>query len=983
MKRVVGLVLGLLLALLPATWAQQSTGNVFGTVVDESGAVMPGAGVSLTGPTIGKLSTVTGSQGDFHFLNLDPSTYKLEVSLAGFSTVLRQVIVNSGQNVNLSFSLKVATQAEVVTVTAETPVVDTKKVGTSTTLTKEELSDIPNSRDPWALLRTIPGVVVDRVNVAGNESGQQSSFQGKGSAVNDSMWSLDGVTITDAAAIGSSPAYYDYDAFDEVNITTGGTDIKVATGGIGLNFVTKRGTNNFHGNIHTYFTDHKLQTTNLSGSGVSATDPRLALPNGGFSTKANNIDQIADYGGDLGGPIIKDKLWFWGSFGKQDIRNVNFNQTKDKTLLKDYSGKLNWQASPSDMISAFYFLGQKNKFGRDPGLAGNEPASFHWNQGGAYAGGPHGLLKGEWNHIFSSSFTLNAKYAYSNIGGFGLFPEGGLGQAGGWNQTTDTTLGSYVQFSSLRPQHIVNLDGNYFFAGMGGNNELKFGFGYRRAPVTSTTTFGGDMDFGVVQGADAAGNPTGVAWITRPRNAGYLVQYSSGYLGDTFSKGRLTINAGVRYDHQTGANSPSSAVANPAFPTILPALNFPGGGQGIKWNNVSPRVALTYALDEARKTVLRASYARYAGQLAGGDAAFDNPLGSNSLIAYQWTDLNHDGLAQPNEINFGAGVQYAAFVDPNNPGQATASVNKIDPNYKANTDDEVIVGLDREVIPDFAVSAAYTWRRETNTTQWYPRIGLTTANYTAGPVTTVTANGTTYSGQAFSPDPALVAATGGGVIITNRPDYHTSYSGIELSLIKRLSHRWMSRVAFSYMDWKEYYDGPNAVQNPMVTDTGFPQGNNPWSLSGPQQNGGQYAPRSAGSGKGDIFYSPKWQISASGLYQLPADFELSASLFAGQGYPEPIILRLNSGGDGTNRVLVSGSAIDSTRYPNKTDLDLRLAKNIHFGGSGNMSIIADCFNVFNSNTVLNVTRQANSSAFGRINELLSPRVFRFGVRLGF
>src|SRR5262249_44794482 len=152
---------------------------------------------------------------------------------------------------------------ETITVTAESPVLDTKKTGTATNFTQDELSKVPNSRDPWALLRTVPGVVMDRVNIAGNESGQQSGFRAKGAMTNDSVWNLDGVNITDMAAIGASPTYFDYDAFQEIQITTSGNDIKQPTGGVGLNFVTKRGTNTFHGNVHGYFTHDDLEGENV------------------------------------------------------------------------------------------------------------------------------------------------------------------------------------------------------------------------------------------------------------------------------------------------------------------------------------------------------------------------------------------------------------------------------------------------------------------------------------------------------------------------------------------------------------------------------------------------------------------------------------------------------------------------------------------------------------------------------------------------
>src|SRR5262245_23913858 len=196
MRRHVAVVLVLLFGAAPMLLAQASTGNIYGSVLDASGAVLPGANVALKGVTIGGRTTTSDKQGDFRFLNLDPGMYKLTVTMTGFATVIRDVIVTTGQNVNLSFPMKVAGTAEEITVSAETPVVDTKRVGTATTLTQEELAQVPQSRDPWAVLKTVPGVLVDRVNVAGNESGQQSGFVSKGSLPSDTQWNLDGVVLT-------------------------------------------------------------------------------------------------------------------------------------------------------------------------------------------------------------------------------------------------------------------------------------------------------------------------------------------------------------------------------------------------------------------------------------------------------------------------------------------------------------------------------------------------------------------------------------------------------------------------------------------------------------------------------------------------------------------------------------------------------------------------------------------------------------------
>jgi hypothetical protein len=976
MKRLIGLALALSLGFVPGLWAQASTGNIYGTVADASGAPIPGASVAISGANMGGRSTQTGTNGEFRFLNLDPSTYKLTVTMSGFATVNREVVVTTGQNVNLNFGLKVATHAEEVTVTAETPVVDIKRVGTATTMTKEELAQIPQSRDPWAVLKTVPGVLVDRVNVAGNESGQQSGFVSKGSLPSDTQWNLDGVVITDFNSNGASSSYYDFDAFEEINVTTGGGDLKVATGGIGINFVTKRGTNTFHGSLRGFLASHKLQSSNLPDE----LQGKLFNADGSAAENANHTDQIFDWGGDLGGPIVKDKLWFWGSFGRNDIRIVRLNQTKDKTILKNWNAKLNWQASTNDMVSLFWFNGAKIKLGRSPGQATNEADTFLWNQGNFYPEegcgvpcGLHGLWKAEWNHTFSPNFFLNAKYAYYGWG-YGFAPRGGADKEGGVDIDLDQAFGSYLGFTARKPWHMVNVDGNYFAHAMGGQHELKFGFAYRKDPARTTTTYSGNQIYALNFGGGNA-----VAQVTRQRNVRFTENVWSGYLGDTFTKGRVTANLGVRYDRQHAFNEPSSAKANPAFPNLLPDLAYDGSGPTITWKDFSPRASVDIALDESHKTILRASYARYAGQLFPNDVTVANPVGGYyTFLAYKWVDRNGDHLAQKDEVLVNDGILYYNNVDPAHP-TALTSTNRIDPNYHASKDNEVVIGIDRELGGNFGVGAAYTWRKVTDVSSWFPRIGMTSANYTLND--TQSAGG--FTAQGFAPDPALVAQYSSGRILTNRPDYSTGYNGLELTLVKRMSNKWFARAAFSLMDWHENIEGPGAVQNPTRTDTtGGQAGAAQSGNSGPQVDGGQIAPRSGGSGKGDIFFNARWQVVVNALYQLPGNFEIGTSVFGRQGYVFPVILRTDAGGDGTLRTLAVPT-IDTNRYDNVWDADFRLANNIKLAGHASMQVTADLFNAFNRGTILGRNRTASASAFRSPTDVLAPRILRIGLRFNF
>jgi hypothetical protein len=970
MQRVLALMLILFLgALAPPAGAQVNAGNIYGTVVDQQGAVLPGVDVTLEAVSIGgqPRTTVTDSQGQFRFLNLDPGTYKVSTNLAGFNKMEREVIVTTGVNTNISFPMALKSVEETVTVTAETPVIDTKKVGTLTTLTQEELQSTPQSKDPWALLKTVPGVIVDRVNVGGNESGQQSGFVGKGSLFSDTMWNLDGVVITDTTSGGASSMYFDFDAFDQVAINTGGNDLKVQTGGIGINFVTRRGTNQFKGYAKFGIDNDSLESSNLPDALVG--DPRL-----GGADKANHTDSIKDWGFDIGGPILKDKLWFWGSYGKNDIKIVRLNQTFDQTILKNTNAKVNWSATKKDEVSFFYFNGAKEKFGRSPGQAGTEDDSFLWNQGNFYPESGvlhplHGLWKFEDNHSFGSNLFVSGKYAWFGWG-YGFAPRGGADQDGGINFDTDHAYGSWDTYTARKPWHIVDVSGSAFKATAGGNHEFKFGFGYRRNPNHSTTRWSGSE---VVAHVNPGNDNFALAY--RARVVNFTGENYDAFIGDTFSRGRLTVNGGLRWDRQTAFNEASVAPANTAFPDLLPQLSFNGDSPTMKWNDVSPRVGATFALDESRKTVARASYANYAGQMNPFEVTSASPVGAYyTFIAYRWVDTNGDGLAQKNEILTNLGPQYSNAINPANP-TSVSSPNTIASDYHANRDNELILGVDHELMPNLGVGAAYTYRQTNDWPTWNPRIGMTSADYSV--VATPSGNGRTAT--VFGPNAAKVDASGGGRILENRPDYHSRYQGLEMTMTKRLSNKWMARVAFSINDWQEFLDGPGAVQNPTRTDstTGAVNG----ALSGAQVDGGQIAPRSGGSGKGDIFYNARWQLNANGFYQLGKGFEAGANLFARQGYVQPLILQVSAGGDGNVRALATPT-LDEVRYPTLWDLDLRVAKTITVSRV-RFLLSADMFNVLNAGTVLAQNRNLASGAFGTINEIISPRILRVGAKFQF
>jgi hypothetical protein len=969
MKRL-SFALALLLAYALPAFAQIQGGTINGTVKDEQGGVLPGVTVTAQGVDATQTFT-TEVNGEYRFLNLAPGPYTITAALQGFTTMVREnVIVAVGKNVELPMTLRIASVSETITVSGESPVIDTRATGTATNFTSDELTKIPTSRDPFALMRSVPGVLVDRVNIGGNETGQQSNFASKGTRPQDAVWTMDGVNITDMAATGASPSYYNYDNFEEIQVSTAGQDIKQSTGGMGLNLVVKRGTNQFHGGFRGYFDNDKMESANVP-------DELRAV--GVTADTADHNKQISDYGYDIGGPIVKDHAWFYNSYSVQDVRLVRrAGALVDRTQLKNPNVKLNWQATKKDMISFLYFDGFKIKDGRLPGITGinfDAPtATYH--QDNSYDDPLlHGLWKIADDRVITPNMFLSGKVAYFNTG-FVLDPQGGLDMQAGRSFTTAQSFGSINQSLNVRPQKTVNVDVNNFLTAMGGSHDIKYGFGYRTVDAISGTLWPGNMILAIEN------SPTDFrAQAFRQGSGGNRANYLDFYVGDTIQRQQMTIDVGLRYDRQDGKALASDTLPNAAFPTVVPGLSFAGYDTPFTWNNVSPRAGITYALDAARKTIARASFSRYSGQLETGTVGVTNPSSTAGSATYRWVDTNGDHFAQANEVLLNQFITAAGGFNPANP-TAVTSANVLDPNLKAPRTNSFVVGLEREMMPNLALQANYSYTRTTDlygnfTGRITPRVGVTLADYAPGTgFSGVLPDGTSYNVPTFIPNPAKVAAGGNGFLTTNIPDYFTDYSGLELGLVKRLSNKWMGRVAFSWNNAREHFDSASGVY-----DT---NGNPTPTLSEPLRDGGQFAPQSGGSGAGSIYINAKWQFNANGMYQAPWGIEVSGNVFGREGYPFPYYRQGTTaalGGDSTLSVLVTPD-IDTGRYPNLWNTDLRAARSFKFN-QVNIRGVLDAFNIFNANTGLVRVNNASAANVNTLVQNLSPRIFRVGLVVGF
>src|SRR6188768_117831 len=257
----------LFMAGLLAAWAApahaQAIGSIFGKVTDPSGGVLPGVTVTVTGSALqAPLVATTSESGTYQFPSVPIGTFTVTFELASFKKAQRpNVVISTGFNAGVDQKLEIGSMTEEVTISAASPVVDTKKTTTGATFTADVLEKIPTARDPWQVVNMTPGVQAG-LNVGGSASGQQVGLNSRGTGANV-QWNLEGGSITDLSS-NSSPSYFNFDSFSEIQVTNGGGDVTVQSSGLSINLVTKSGSNVFKGSTVGTYENDLTQGQNVS-----------------------------------------------------------------------------------------------------------------------------------------------------------------------------------------------------------------------------------------------------------------------------------------------------------------------------------------------------------------------------------------------------------------------------------------------------------------------------------------------------------------------------------------------------------------------------------------------------------------------------------------------------------------------------------------------------------------------------------------------
>lgn len=939
-------------------WGQSPTGNLYGTVADDSGAALPGVRVTVSGIGAPR-EQFTDAQGAFRFLALDPGAYTVLAELDGFGGLeFPDVVVALGRNTNLPLTLTAALE-ETITVTSESPLLDERKLSTGTNVSQVELEKIPTARDPWSLLSQTPGVLVDRVNVGGSESGQQATFRAPGVSGNQNDFQMDGTSITDMAATGASPTYYDFDQFTEVSMTTGGTDVTKNSAGVQVNLVTKRGSNEFRGSARFYNT----QRNGYFGGSLKQSQPDIQdeLYTSNFQTElaGAQVRKIEDIGFEAGGAAIQDRLFFWGSWGQNDIQQNASNGLADDTILENTALKANGQINASNSIVGSFNNGDKLKFGRGAGTTRTAPTT--WNQRG-----PSAQYRLEDTHVFSSNFFLTGTYSHGDFG-FALLARGTRSDENGLNtdaldprRVDGVWQDNFLSGSSSRPFDSYQVDTSYFFTTGNVNHELKTGGRFREFTQNSVFAWGPrDVFHFESLFSVAVRDHTGVA----------VSEYTSLWAQDTITLGRATVNVGLRYDDQGGANEAYNRPAHPiaAYRNLFPDTNFRGSEAGFSWGSVAPRLGATYAVGEQRKTLVRASVSQFYDQMSSGWVTRNSPFGA----VYAYFDP------------VGGDLLWVNGFDPDDPLKV---VDRTNPGLDAPLTQEIVAQVEHAFLPEFVVAVTvtsrqvddllneYTLFREPNGNERITNRGdwVQIGTHEGMLPRTNTRVSAPYYGI---PNRDLVRT--GGTFVENG-NRGRDYLGYSISFTKRLANRWMARGFYQYGKAecnvpRSFYDHAS----PGVGRAGCTDGD-------------LYLTRSTGSGKGERFLQSTWTYSLNGMYQVAPDrpwgFNVSANMTGREGYPLAYYqgsLRIPFGSTNTNTTInvVPGQSYDSYRLNDIRTVDLRLEKEIALNGPVNLTFGIDAFNVTNEGTGLAYLLNTNATNAGNLDDNISPRIYRLGVRL--
>jgi outer membrane receptor protein involved in Fe transport len=959
--------------------AQETTGTITGQVVDSQGMVIPGVTVTVVGSQ-GTKTTTTNSDGHFEVPFLTPGTYGIRAELSGFKTIeQKNIVVGLGQTVSVPVKMQVGGVTETVHVTGASDVINTRTTTTGANISSDLLQRVPVGRNIGSTLYLAPGV-----SSSGTAGAANPSIAG-GSGL-DNQYVIDGVNVTNQGygALGSYSIVFGslgnatpFDFMQEVQVKTGGYEAEFgqSTGGV-VNVITKSGSNHLAGSVFGYSRPSSLESGWKQYQSI----------NGSVQTTGT---RTYDGGVEGGFPILRDKLFLFGAWDpSRDVRTfqapdgfpLSSMGGVDRVRTSDtYSFKGTWQLGNAHRIDASFF-GDPSKGLNGPqrtsALLVNDTASFSsliyggHNQTLRYNGvlGPHWLLEGTFARALNRIHETPSVNAWQvrdqtvtpamTIGGIGFYEAGNRSLNDQYSAKVTNILGQHqlkygVEYDDVNYSQINQRTGPTFTAPDG-----------RQTATGAQITILPDPTYGRIYRVTRANFNTGRTTTQK---------YTSFFVQDSWRvKDKLTINPGLRYEQEKLAG------------TLISDFSLK--------NNWAPRVGATYDLTGDDRTKVYGSYGRYYARIP-------NDLAARSLSADDSTsraDYFDAGLTQPIPNGLLAGDVTNHFV------LQGLAADTIDPNAKLSYTNEYIVGVDREIMPNTSLGVRYTHRnigRVLEDVAAFPVVAYDLGVPGTESVEYILTN--PNSSTAVSPQAAFLGA--------KFDDPVHKYQAVEVTLHRRFANNWSAMASYRWSrlrgNFEGFYRDDNGQSDPGITSLyDFPTNDPSYTSIGVPEFGYRGDIRYLGDPNGILPLDRPHQFKAFGNYVFAMGLGLGVGLNVSSGAPlTPLAANPNYTNGGEIPEAPRGSGIQTIdgfkkRTPVQSSVDLQAAYDLKFGGAKKITLLADVFNLFNTQTPLmydqwtQLTGPVPNPDFGApITQVLAgappqfqtPRQVRVGARFTF
>jgi outer membrane receptor protein involved in Fe transport len=924
----------LVLVLATPLLAQRTTGSIVGTVRDTGGGALPGVTVSLTGPTVvGTQTVTTNEEGFYRFINLPPGAYDLSYTLTGFRTLTnRGLRVGVGMTAEENPVLEVSQIAESIDVVADAPVVDTQSNEVGANYGRDWVENAPLRRFSFLdLVAAAPGS-----QRTADGTGRTMVY---GSSYDENSFQLDGVDITENY-FNEYSAEPNTDAVEEVEVLSLGAPAEYGnlTGAV-YNIVTRQGTNEFHGDINFLY----------QGDGLTSNNTKDTLnPDGTFVDACGESrcpwtrDTYHDFTAQLGGPLIKDKLWFFGSYQYQrDYYGDHGVDLSDPlAIVRDkgdrYLGKLTWQVSPAHKLVGNFHLDKK---ATDNGLDVGEASTTAWTRrsktptpGLAYTG------------VMSDKTVLEVRYSgfYGDVNGGPTDPDQPRDLTRFVDLDTSFISGGHYYWYEVEPRRttatakVSHLADDFL-----GSSSHDFRFGVQYSDAVARGLYGFND---VVYSYTYEGVLYGYGYQRQPFSYSGNTRNFGVFLDDQVRvNNRVSFNLGVRYDHNKAYSAEQQELDEFANPT---GVTFPRTDL-FTWKSVSPRVGFNLKLTGDGRTVLKGHWGRYHRPIATGE--FANVIG-------------------PNVKPFSAGTYNFETNEFENVSLTADNSNLgIDPDYKSPHTDQYILSLEREVLKGLGAYVNFVHKRGRNYPAWQEIAG----EYV--PLQIVDEFGDNPTGRTIELRQLVSDPAERQFRISNPAGVGSDVHAVSFGFNKRKTGRWMLNGSATWL----------RAEGRLTDST---SGVTLESRGGLQFRRFGRNPNDFVNTDGRLPHDVTWAFKAQAVFDLPAGFLVSANLDSHDG--AHIVRRVGGLGDDTG--FPEGTTIllqprgENGRLPDVTLLDVRLQKDFKLGGNARFAVFADALNILNSDVHEGVqSSTVTSSVYLYPFDPVDPRRVMLGAKFRF